>query len=110
MTRIEGGPGDGPGRRRHEIWVEVGLIANPRGPAGSCKIELVRRILVEGYGRGHGAPAEPLRCDGCGGRNLMARWHARRDLRPRIAGVAAAQREVIEEACARLRWCATGVE
>jgi hypothetical protein len=43
-------------------------------------------------------------------RNLMARWHARRDLRPLIAGVVAAQREAIEEACARLRWCAAGVE
>jgi hypothetical protein len=40
----------------------------------------------------------------------MARWHARRDLRSLVAGVVAAQRQAVEEACAGLRWCAAGVE
>ncbi len=199
---LETGPA-GNGTKR----VEMGLIVNPRGPAGSGKTEFVRRILVEDYAWGRGAPAEPLCCNGRGGsggrpigyllrhplggrpplavlghyggtsrggcdtiravdggldavfrladdlataghdvlleglllsaehqrsaalarrhalhvlrldtppdrcaRNLTARWHARRDLRPLIAGVVVAQHGAIEEACARLRWCAAGVE
>jgi hypothetical protein len=43
-------------------------------------------------------------------RNLMARWHARGDLRSLVAGAVAAQREAVVDACARLRWCAAGVE
>jgi hypothetical protein len=43
-------------------------------------------------------------------RNLMARWHTRRDLRSLVAGAVAAQREAVDDACSRLRWCAAGVE
>ena len=43
-------------------------------------------------------------------RNLAARRRAGRDVRPVIARAVAAQRDAVEDACARLRWCAASVE
>ena len=43
-------------------------------------------------------------------RNLAARRRAGRDVRPVIARAVAAHRDAVEDACARLRWCAASVE
>jgi hypothetical protein len=43
-------------------------------------------------------------------RNLAARRRTGRDVRPLIARAVAAQHDAVEDACARLRWCAASVE
>ncbi|MBD0275773.1 MAG: hypothetical protein ICV73_28080 [Acetobacteraceae bacterium] len=43
-------------------------------------------------------------------RNLAARRRTGRDVRPLIARAVAAHRDAVEDACARLRWCAASVE